>query len=267
MEKLIFLGTGNGTVTDCYNTCFILQNNDKNILVDAGGGNGILTQLKKANIKTESIHDVIISHNHMDHLIGLFWVMRDVARLMNLGKYDGVLNIYCHKSIKDISIPFLDAVFPHQWIKGYKERTFFHNIEDQQERVIGDYKIKFMNLYENKGLQFGFKTRLNNNETLAFLGDIPCDEKLYPDLADIDWFIHEAYCLYNEAEKYDAYNKGHGTVKETSQIAQQLNVKNLVLQHLQDNDLPNRKKLYTKESKEYFTGNVFVPNDLETIEL
>ena len=48
--KLIMLGTGNALVTECYNTCFVLEENREYFLVDGGGGNGILRQLKDAGI-------------------------------------------------------------------------------------------------------------------------------------------------------------------------------------------------------------------------
>ena len=51
MEKLIVLGTGNASVTKCYNTCSIIQDEKgKYFMIDAGGGNGILTQHEKMNI-------------------------------------------------------------------------------------------------------------------------------------------------------------------------------------------------------------------------
>ena len=51
MEKLIVLGTGNASVTKCYNTCSIIQDKKgRYFMIDAGGGNGILTQLEKMNI-------------------------------------------------------------------------------------------------------------------------------------------------------------------------------------------------------------------------
>ena len=34
------LGTGNALVTECYNTCFVISDGDKNFLVDGGGGSG-----------------------------------------------------------------------------------------------------------------------------------------------------------------------------------------------------------------------------------
>lgn len=49
-ERLIILGTGNAAVTRCYNTCFAIEKGEDYFLVDAGGGNGILTQLERANI-------------------------------------------------------------------------------------------------------------------------------------------------------------------------------------------------------------------------
>ena len=55
----------------------------------------------------------------------------------------------------------------------------------------------------------------------------------------------------------------HSTVKTASEIATSLKVKNLVLYHASDNDLENRKRLYTEEAK----GNIYVPNDLDIIVL
>lgn len=38
MEKIIMLGTGHGFVWNLYNTCFLLENEKGNLLVDTGGG-------------------------------------------------------------------------------------------------------------------------------------------------------------------------------------------------------------------------------------
>ena len=48
---------------------------------------------------------------------------------------------------------------------------------------------------------------------------------------------------------------------------ERLNIKNLVVWHTKDNNIEKRKELYTKEAKEYFTGNIYVPDDLEIINL
>lgn len=36
---ITMLGTGNATVTECYNTCFVLRDGKRHLLVDGGGGN------------------------------------------------------------------------------------------------------------------------------------------------------------------------------------------------------------------------------------
>ena len=41
----------------------------------------------------------------------------------------------------------------------------------------------------------------------------------------------------------------------------------MVLYHSEDQNIENRKELYTKEGKAYFSGKIYIPNDLETIEL
>ena len=56
MEKLIVLGTGNATVTKCYNTCFALKKENEYLLVDAGGGNQILSILEILCNFMEKVH-------------------------------------------------------------------------------------------------------------------------------------------------------------------------------------------------------------------
>ena len=95
------LGTGNATVTKCYNTCFAIQREEDYFLIDTGGGNGILTQLEKAEIPLNRIHEIFISHEHTDHLLGIVWLIRMIATQMKKDKYEGNLNIYCHKELVD----------------------------------------------------------------------------------------------------------------------------------------------------------------------
>ena len=47
MQKIIMLGTGHGFVYNCYNTCFLLQNDDEYFLIDTGGSAHIVQNLEK----------------------------------------------------------------------------------------------------------------------------------------------------------------------------------------------------------------------------
>ena len=77
LYHITMLGTGNALATRCYNTCFTLHDPSGEILlVDAGGDNGVLTQLERAQIDLRAVHDLFITHTHTDHLLGAVWVMR-----------------------------------------------------------------------------------------------------------------------------------------------------------------------------------------------
>ena len=73
--------------------------------------------------------------------------------------------------------------------------------------------------------------------------------------------------MESEEEIFHPHEINHSTVKDVAEKMQNLGVKNLVLWHTKDNCIEKRKELYTKEAKEYFEGKVYVPEDLDVIEL
>ena len=72
--KITMLGTGHAMVNNCFNTCFIMEDNDRAMLVDTGGGYEILPQIARAGYRLENIHDIFISHKHTDHITGISWI-------------------------------------------------------------------------------------------------------------------------------------------------------------------------------------------------
>ena len=54
---------------------------------------------------------------------------------------------------------------------------------------------------------------------------------------------------------------------DAGRLAQELGVEKQVLYHTEDNDIDLRKELYTREGREFFDGKLYVPEDLEGIEL
>lgn len=53
--ELTMLGTGNALVTECYNTCFVLQEDQQYFMVDGGGGSTILHLIPVADDESVSI--------------------------------------------------------------------------------------------------------------------------------------------------------------------------------------------------------------------
>lgn len=268
MEKLNILGTGHAMTLDCYNTCFTLENNEgEHILVDTGGGLQIIKQLRDAKIDFRKIHNIILSHKHTDHILGMFWIIRYAQKFFNNNNYDGNLNVYMHKELESTIRKIMFEVLPTKFTKLIDNRIIFNTVEDKEEVKILNYNIKFLDVQAKKDRQFGFRTTLENGKTLVFLGDETFDEKLRDEVINAEWLLHEAMCMDSEADIFKPYEKMHSTVKTASEIATSLNIKNLVLYHASDNNLENRKKLYTEEARQYFNGNIYVPDDLDVIKL
>ena len=80
MENLYVFGTGNAQATHCYNTCFALRDGDEYFMVDAGGGNGILRILEDMDVDICHIHNIFVTHEHTDHILGIVWMVRMGAK-------------------------------------------------------------------------------------------------------------------------------------------------------------------------------------------
>ena len=128
MERLIVLGTGNAQAIHCYNTCYAMQKGAEYFLVDAGGGNGILSQLDKAGIPLESIHNIFVTHAHNDHILGMVWMIRMIATSMNKGTYDGTLTIYCHEELVHTIKTLTKLTVGKKFYKHFDERIVFHAV-------------------------------------------------------------------------------------------------------------------------------------------
>ena len=141
--KLTILGIGNATVTECYNTCFILSEGERHFLVDAGGGNQILKKLKDQNIPLEEIHDIFLTHEHIDHLLGMIWLIRMIGQKMNQGKYEGTARIYCHEGLVSVLETIAGLTIQKKVTKHIGERILLIPVKDGEEREIIGCKVTF----------------------------------------------------------------------------------------------------------------------------
>lgn len=266
-NQIILLGTGNAIATRCYNTCFLIKTAQTNLLVDAGGGNGILTQLEKARIEVSDLHHMFITHAHTDHILGAVWVVRMVIHRMKNKRYNGTFTVYSH----DKALYVLDAIcrmtLPEKDLAFLGKSVFFQEVKDQDIFRIGPTDFQCFDILSTKEKQFGFRTRLPDNIELVCLGDEPYNAHNRPYVENADWLLCEAFCLYKDRDLFKPYEKHHSTALEAGIIAEKLQVKNLLLYHTEDRNLATRKKTYTEEASQNFRGNVVVPEDLERVKI
>ena len=264
--KLTILGTGNAMVTKCYNTCFAIEQNDEYFLVDGGGGNQILSKLEKANIDWNKIKNIFVTHKHIDHITGIIWLVRVFTQNMSRGTFDKEVNLYAHSELIKIITDIATMLLQPKQIDYIGKKFHLISVEDGDEITILGNKVKFFDIHSTKAKQFGF-TMYYGKDKLTCCGDEPYNEVEKEYVQDSTYLLHEAFCLYEDREKFHPYEKHHSTVKDACILAEKLNVKNLILYHTEDKNITNRKELYTKEGKEIYSGNIYVPDDLEVFNL
>lgn len=266
-EILYVFGTGNAAVTKCYNTCFALKTGEEFFMVDTGGGNGILGILEDMEVSLNKIHHIFITHEHTDHLLGIVWMVRMIATRMKKGDYDGDMNIYCHDELPETIDTICRLTLQKKFYDMIGDRIHLIPVTDAETRKILDHDVTFFDIHSTKARQFGFTTQLMNGKKLTCAGDEPYNDLCESYVAGSDWLLHEAFCLYDEREKFKPYEKHHSTVKEACELAERLQIPNLILWHTEDKNLKTRKERYTKEGLAYYGGQLLVPNDRERIPL
>ena len=265
--KLTMLGTGNALVTECYNTCFLLEENGELFLTDGGGGNGILHQIRQAGYRWMDIRQIFVTHKHVDHLLGILWMVRMICQFMAHGDYEGDACLYSHREVLDLIRDMAGKLLQEKEAAFLDRRLHLTEVGDGETRTVIGHPVTFFDIGSTKAKQFGFCMDLGDGKKLTCCGDEPLQAPLEHYARESEWLLHEAFCLYAQADLFDPYEKHHSTVRDACALAERLQVKNLLLYHTEDKNLPRRKELYLQEGRSVFHGGLYVPEDLETIML
>ena len=166
-DYITMLGTGNALATRCYNTCFTLHGEKGVLLVDAGGGNGILTQLEKAGIRREDISDLFVTHAHTDHLLGCVWIMRMALQF----RYS--LRVWSHKKVLNLLSDICRQILPQKEADGIGNLVTMNCLEDGDQFEAGGFPLQCFDIHSTKERQFGFEAQLSDGRRLCCLGDEP----------------------------------------------------------------------------------------------
>ncbi|WP_294558753.1 MBL fold metallo-hydrolase [uncultured Mailhella sp.] len=268
MKKLIVLGTGAANTLHYYNTCFMLQGPQGGLLVDGGGGNGILVQLNKAGIPLTELTDLFVTHEHIDHSLGVIWLVRMISSLFLREKRSDIFRIHCHARLAEKLRSICQFTLSEKQFSPVGTSIRFVPVKDGEQRSIAGHTVTFFNTHSRKAEQYGFHMQDPNGQRIVCTGDEPCQPVCAHYLEGADWLFHEAFCLESDARIFRPHLIGHGTVREAALLARKQRVKNIVLWHTEDSaTLGTRKERYTEEAASVFRGGIYIPDDLEEIEL
>ena len=261
--KLTMLGTGSAGVTECYHTCFTIENEGEYLLVDGGGGNLLMKRLKSAGIRWQDIRHVFVTHVHTDHLLGIFWLMRAIHYSKPQDLDGKTITFYGHDEVIALLRAATIGMFPREDVLHPAIR--FVVLENGQEFSALGCRFCAFDVGSVKTKQFGFTMYYGKGKKLTCCGDEPYHECEWGYAQGSTWLLHEAFCLASEADRFHPYEKYHSTAADACRNAEELGVENLLLYHTEEKNLARRRELYTAEGRQYFSGNLVVPDDLDTL--
>lgn len=268
MEQLVVLGTGNAMVTKCFNTCFVVDcGSDGCLMVDTGGGNGVLGMLDRAGIDVRRIRHLFVTHAHTDHILGVPWLLRRVGALMLKDACDGDLVIHANRTVEQAIRTICGLTVQKKFTDLFDRRVRFDVLEDGATRNILGREALFFDIRSDKAPQFGVRLGLKSGKSLCCIGDEPCGPDCERVARGADWLLCEAFCLYADRERFRPYEKRHSTVREACELAERLGVGHLVLWHSEDETYDRRAEAYAAEGRRFFRGELVVPRDLDRVAL
>lgn len=265
--KMHIIGTGTATVSKYINTSCVFEEDDQLFLVDGTGGSDILRAFDTMNLNWKKLHYAFLSHEHTDHFLGMIWVIRTIAELLELEEYEGDFYLYGNDVVLGKVLHVCRMILKKRSQAFLETRIKFVLVKDHERKHILNYDFTFFDIGSTKAKQYGFLMEYDNGKKLVFSGDEPLKENGKKYSKNVDWLLSEAFCLFDEEPKFHAYQYQHQTVKEASKIAQDLKVKNLLIWHTEDQTGKKRKERYTEEAKQFYKGNVWVPEDGEVFNI
>lgn len=210
---------------------YLLEKNNKKVLLDLGSG-GLL---KLQNyISVTDIDAVVLSHYHADHIADIGVLQHALLVEAQLGNVTKKTAIYGHthneKKFNNLNDDYTEGI-------AYEENDTIN---------IGSFQITFLKTLHSVPC---FGMRITDGEkTIVYTADTAYQKEWIP-------FANCADVLITDTNLYD-YQKdldiGHMTSTEAATIAQEANVKTLILSHLPqygDNEklVIEAKKVFKKE--------------------
>jgi Metal-dependent hydrolases of the beta-lactamase superfamily III len=148
--ELTMLGTGNALVTKCYNTCFTIKTDTTLLLVDGGGGNGILSQLEHKDIALGDIHNIFITHAHTDHIIGVLWVVRVYIQKVLRGFIGEPLHVYGHDKSLMVLRTLCELMLHKKQNAQIGKAVILHELRDGDRFSIGDIGMQCFDIHSER---------------------------------------------------------------------------------------------------------------------
>ncbi len=256
--EVLFCGTGTPRFNqDRAQPCLMISAGKQNILFDAG--QGALWSMEKMKAPWQKLNAVFITHLHSDHVSGLGEVIQngwvagrdnavDVYGPIGIKKViDGFKKVY-KEDIDERLVTFDNHVKKNKeniWGKIEEiavDDDLAHVVYDKKGLVVKAFRVD----HPNWGYAYGYKVEYRGKR-VVFSGDTRATNAIVTHSLGVDLLIHEAYNkslmdkvatlideldLTIDAKTVHNIAAVHTETLALAQLAQQANVKSLVLTHM-----------------------------------
>lgn len=268
MTRLTFLGTGSAMPSRSYNACMLVRAPGLNLLVDAGGGNGILTAMGAAGADVAEVEDMFVSHVHTDHLLGAVWIVRMAVYLTKEGRSRGKLRVWGNSDVISAIDQICRLTFLESYYRDIPSAVSYVTVAPGDEREMGGRRVRFFDTGSRNVAQTGFRLWLGDGcGDLTFMGDESLTDANAAEARGSRWLVCGAFCRWADRDVFKPYEKHHHTVADVARMAADCAIDRLVLVHCEDTAPEVRELLYRQEAAPLYGGRLHVPRDLDTIEL
>ena len=130
-----------------------------------------------------------------------------ILQNMSRGTYAGEAFIYGHAEVITLLENMAHALFSEKETAFIGSRLQLVQVKDGEEKTVIGHAVTFFDIGSDKARQFGFSMQLSDGERLVCCGDEPyraCEEKY---ARGCKWLMHEAFCLYSQADVFFAVSK------------------------------------------------------------
>ena len=273
--RITFCGTGaGGTIgPDRGNASIHLSHRDSHLLLDSGPG--FLERMTKAQLDPDLVTDVIFSHLHFDHAMG---VVDLFCRL--LGRTGPPVKVYGPRdtdSYIEAALGFARVNVTRPSMNDWLDGVSVELTRAGDEREIQGMQVRSAEVPHAPYLECLARRFEADGRTLVYSGDTTYAPEAMVPLADgADLLVHEAFtdaglarlgAPWPEAARqglFEGVRATHSNAADAGRIAQQAGVKLLVLTHLLTTE---REDELLAAARSEFAGPIVVAADGLAIEV